>query len=80
MTQTNAGGHQQRMRYDNAGQLKQVFVQLWNGELQCVLRDSRYNAAARSSNNRLATRWSAPGPTDVSGVSVSTSPPTVLRR
>ncbi|MCF4994278.1 toxin [Pseudomonas syringae] len=47
LSQTDAGGHQQQMRYTVAGQLKQVFLQLENQSQQPILQDAQYNAAAQ---------------------------------
>ncbi|MGL6247174.1 RHS repeat domain-containing protein [Pseudomonas sp.] len=62
LTQTDAGGHQQRLRYDCAGQLQQVHLQLdpaaaW----QTVLEDARYNAAGQiieqRAGNQVVNTW-----------------------
>jgi insecticidal toxin complex protein TccC len=61
LTQTDAGGHQQHLRYDIAGQLKQVFLQLKDNERQCVLEDTQYNAAGQIhtqvAGNGVVSQW-----------------------
>ncbi|MHC8328546.1 RHS repeat-associated core domain-containing protein [Pseudomonas sp. LB1P83] len=62
LTQTDAGGHQQQLRYDIAGQLKQVFFRLKGGEQQCVLADAQYDAAGKivqqTAGNGVVSEWS----------------------
>jgi insecticidal toxin complex protein TccC len=48
LIQTDSGGHQQRLHYDIAGQLRQVVLQLSDGESQYVLQDAQYNAAGQT--------------------------------
>ncbi len=61
LTQTDAGGHQQHLHYDIAGQLKQVFLQLKDNERQCVLEDTQYNAAGQIhtqvAGNGVVSQW-----------------------
>jgi len=61
LTQTDAGGHQQHLRYDVCGQLKQVFVQLKASEPECILQDAQYNAAGQIqtqiAGNGVVSRW-----------------------
>ncbi|MBU6957733.1 toxin [Pseudomonas sp. CVAP len=48
LTQTDAGDHQQHRRYDIAGQLKQVMLQLDTASArQYILKDAQYNAAGQ---------------------------------
>ncbi|WP_018926544.1 RHS repeat domain-containing protein [Pseudomonas umsongensis] len=62
LTQTDAGEHQQRMRYDISGQLRQVHLRLeptaaWTP----VLEDTRYNAAGQiieqKASNQVVSTW-----------------------
>ncbi|MCE6979963.1 RHS repeat-associated core domain-containing protein [Pseudomonas frederiksbergensis] len=63
LTQTDAGGHQQNMQYDLAGQLQQVQLQI-NGQSdwQPVLQEMQYNAAGKiieqRAGNGVISRWS----------------------
>jgi insecticidal toxin complex protein TccC len=62
VTQTDAGAHQQRMGYDNAGQLHQVHLRLEpTGPWQAVLEDARYNAAGQiieqKAGNQVVSAW-----------------------
>ncbi|WP_256597456.1 RHS repeat domain-containing protein [Pseudomonas sp. 31-12] len=62
LTQTDAGEHQQRMRYDIAGQLQQVHLQLDpTAQWQPVLEDARYNAAGQIieqlASNKVLSTW-----------------------
>ncbi|MHC8345724.1 RHS repeat domain-containing protein [Pseudomonas sp. RT6P73] len=61
LIQTDAGGHQQCMHYDIAGQLKQVVLQLSADDPQCVLQDAQYNAAGQitmqTAGNGVISRW-----------------------
>lgn len=48
LTQTDAGGHLQHTRYNIAGQLKQVMLQLDTASpRQDILKDAQYNAASQ---------------------------------
>ena len=63
LAQTDAGAHQQRMRYDRAGQLHQVDLRLEpTGSWQTVLEDARYNAAGQiieqTAGNHVVSTWS----------------------
>lgn len=63
ITQTDAGGHQQQMRYTVAGQLKQVFLQLSDqSQPKPILQEARYNAAAQietqTTANGVVSTWS----------------------
>jgi insecticidal toxin complex protein TccC len=54
LSQTDAGNHQQHSRYDIAGQLKQVTLQIdANGPVQDILKDAQYNAAGQVIEQRL---------------------------
>ncbi|WP_283181483.1 RHS repeat domain-containing protein [Pseudomonas svalbardensis] len=61
LSQTDAGDHQQQLRYDLAGQLKQVELRIkGNPNMQTVLKDAQYNAASqiieqRAGNDVLST-------------------------
>ena len=62
VAQTDAGAHQQRMRYDRAGQLHQVDLRLEpTGSWQTVLEDARYNAAGQiieqTAGNHVVSTW-----------------------
>ncbi|WP_219095527.1 RHS repeat domain-containing protein [Pseudomonas sp. UMAB-40] len=61
LIQTDSGGHQQRLHYDIAGQLRQVVLQLSDGESQYVLQDAQYNAAGQTmtqiAGNGVISRW-----------------------
>jgi insecticidal toxin complex protein TccC len=61
LKQTDAGGHQQHLDYDIAGQLKQVFLQLKDNEPHCVLQDAQYNAAgqlhSQVAGNGVVSQW-----------------------
>ncbi|MBF6041022.1 RHS repeat-associated core domain-containing protein [Pseudomonas sp. P154a] len=62
LTQTDAFQHQQRMRYDIAGQLQQVHLLLEpTGTWQAVLEAARYNAAGQiieqRAGNNVLSRW-----------------------
>jgi len=62
LTQTDAGAHQQRMQYDRAGQLLQVYLRLEpTGPWQTVLEDARYNAAGQiieqTAGNHVVSTW-----------------------
>ncbi|MDR6916149.1 insecticidal toxin complex protein TccC [Pseudomonas sp. 3296] len=62
LTQTDAFHHQQRMRYDIAGQLQQVHLLLEpTGTWQAVLEAARYNAAGQiieqRAGNNVFSRW-----------------------
>ena len=63
ITQTDAGGHQQQMRYTIAGQLQQVFLQLADqSQPKPILQQARYNAAAQietqTTANGVISTWS----------------------
>ena len=63
LAQTDAGAHQQRMRYDRAGRLHQVDLRLEpTGSWQTVLEDARYNAAGQiieqTAGNHVVSTWS----------------------
>lgn len=54
LEQTDAGEHQQQWRYDLAGQLKQVLLQLeGQTDWQPVLHDAQYNAAGQIIEQRV---------------------------
>lgn len=54
LSQTDAGNHQQRSRYDIAGQLKQVMLQIDAiGPAQDILKDAQYNAAGQVIEQQL---------------------------
>jgi insecticidal toxin complex protein TccC len=61
LSQTDAGDHQQQLRYDIAGQLKQVQLRIKGSpNWQPVLKDAQYNAATqiieqRAGNDVLST-------------------------
>jgi insecticidal toxin complex protein TccC len=61
LSQTDAGDHQQQLRYDVAGQLKQVQLRIKDGlSWESVLKDAQYNAASqiieqRAGNDVLST-------------------------
>lgn len=62
LTHTDAGGHQQRMRYDSAGQLQQVQLRLDpTAQWTPVLEDARYNAAGQIieqlAGNKMLSTW-----------------------
>ncbi|WLG49726.1 RHS repeat domain-containing protein [Pseudomonas sp. FP1742] len=61
LTQTDAGEHQQHLRYDIAGQLNRVMLQLKNGQPQSVLQDAQYNAAGQIevqiAGNGVCSQW-----------------------
>lgn len=62
LTQTDAGDHQQRLRYDIAGQLQQVHLLLEpTGTWQAVLEAARYNAAGQiieqQAGNTMRSNW-----------------------
>lgn len=62
LAQIDAGGHQQQLRYDIAGQLRGSQVRLSSqAEWQPVLQDARYNAAGQiieqRSANGVTSRW-----------------------
>ncbi|MFC6693571.1 RHS repeat-associated core domain-containing protein [Pseudomonas lini] len=62
LTQTDAGGHFQDLRYDVTGQLKQVFLLRSDAsQPQAVLQDAHYNAAGQiiewHAGNNVVTRW-----------------------
>jgi insecticidal toxin complex protein TccC len=62
LTQTDAGDHQQRMRYDIAGQLHQVHLLLEpTGAWQAALEAARYNAAGQiieqQAGNTVLSTW-----------------------
>ncbi len=62
LTQTDAGGHQQHIRYDISGHLKQVRLQLDTASpRQDILNDAQYNAAGRiieqSAGNGMISTW-----------------------
>ncbi|WP_283181484.1 RHS repeat domain-containing protein [Pseudomonas svalbardensis] len=53
LSQTDAGDHQQQLRYDLAGQLKQVELRIkGNPNVQTVLKDAQYNAAGQITEQR----------------------------
>jgi insecticidal toxin complex protein TccC len=63
VAQTDAGAHQQQMRYDRAGQLHQVDLRLEpTGPWRTVLEDARYNAAGQIieqiAGNHVVSTWS----------------------
>jgi insecticidal toxin complex protein TccC len=63
VAQTDAGAHQQQMRYDRAGQLHQVHLRLDpTGPWQTVLENARYNAAGQIieqiAANHVVSTWS----------------------
>ncbi|MGE8177618.1 RHS repeat domain-containing protein [Pseudomonas fluorescens] len=62
LTQTDAGAHQQHTRYDIAGQLKQVMLQLDTASpRQDILNDAQYNAAGQiieqHAGNGVISTW-----------------------
>ena len=62
LSQTDARGHQQRSRYDIAGQLKQVTLQIdADGPVLDILKDAQYNAAGQISEqlagNGVVSTW-----------------------
>ncbi|MHC8338425.1 RHS repeat-associated core domain-containing protein [Pseudomonas sp. HLT2-19-2] len=62
LNQTDAGGHQQLSRYDIAGQLKQVTLQInADGPVLEILEDAQYNAAGQTieqlTGNKVARTW-----------------------
>lgn len=62
LQQTDAGEHRQDLRYDMAGQLRQVFVQLkTDSQPQLILRDAQYNAAGQiekqTAGNEVISTW-----------------------
>jgi insecticidal toxin complex protein TccC len=62
VAQTDAGAHQQQMRYDRAGQLHQVHLRLDStGPWQTVLENARYNAAGQIveqiAGNHVVSTW-----------------------
>ncbi|MGF6204204.1 insecticidal toxin complex protein TccC [Pseudomonas frederiksbergensis] len=62
LNQTDAGQHQQQLRYDIAGQLKQVLLQLKTDLApQPILLDAQYNAAgqrlAQTAANNVISNW-----------------------
>ena len=62
LDQTDAGGHRQQLRYDVAGQLKQVGLQLANDPVvKDILTDAQYNAAAQiieqRAGNGVISTW-----------------------
>lgn len=83
LNQTNAGDHQQRFRYDLAGQLQQVELLLKHeATWQPILEDAQYNAAGQiieqRAGNKVVTTWSydpANGRLDTLTASVPGRPP-----
>lgn len=62
LEQIDAGGHRQQSRYDLAGQLKHLQVQLaGHNDWQAVLLDARFNAAGQvieqQAGNGVASHW-----------------------
>ncbi|EJM16129.1 RHS repeat-associated core domain protein containing protein [Pseudomonas sp. GM18] len=62
LTQTDAGGHQQQMQYDRAGQLQRVQLRLAPTEVwQPALEDAQYNAAGQiieqRAGNQVVSTW-----------------------
>jgi insecticidal toxin complex protein TccC len=62
LTQTDAGAHRQHTRYDIAGQLKQVMLQLdASSPRQDILNDAQYNAAGQiieqNAGNGVISTW-----------------------
>jgi insecticidal toxin complex protein TccC len=62
VAKTDAGAHQQQMRYDKAGQLHRVHLRLEpTGPWQAVLEDAQYNAAGQiieqQAGNKVVSAW-----------------------
>uniref|UniRef100_UPI0038621838 RHS repeat domain-containing protein n=1 Tax=Pseudomonas sp. TaxID=306 RepID=UPI0038621838 len=62
LTQTDAGNHQQQLRYDIAGQLKKAQLRIKpEGVWLPILEDAQYNAAGQiieqRAGNKVVSRW-----------------------
>ena len=62
LAQTDAGSHRQRLHYDRAGQLKQVWLsRAGDTQAQAIVQDAQYNAAGqlieRLAGNNVRSRW-----------------------